>query len=137
MRAKFKIASRRADRRRSTLDTATPRDDATDIARTNVKEILRARATELRECEAKYAQEMRTQAQRVLGQRTLMAQQYLIGLEAVKHTSAGTQPLQWIERRAVAFRSPSTSRRASILPWIWTCSCSKVLEAATSRSYRS
>ena len=48
MRAKFKIASRRADRRRSTLDTATPRDDATDIARTNVKEILRARATRSR-----------------------------------------------------------------------------------------
>ena len=43
MGAKFKIASHRADRRRSTLDTATPRDDATEIARTNV-ETLSARA---------------------------------------------------------------------------------------------
>jgi hypothetical protein len=37
MGAKFKIATHRADRRRSTLDTATTRDDATEIARTNVE----------------------------------------------------------------------------------------------------
>ena len=116
---------------------AVKKDQKKGTARHSADKWCTAAATELRECEAKYAQEMRTQVQRALGQRTLMAQQYLIGLEAVKPTSAGTQPLQWIERRAVAFRSPSTSRRASILPWIWTCSCSKVLEAATSRSYRS
>ena len=68
---------------------AVKKDQKKGTARHSADKWCTAAATELRECEAKYAQEMRTQAQRVLGQRTLMAQQYLIGLEAVKHTSAG------------------------------------------------